>query len=330
MLPCRPVDLPAQEIPSWFVLTAAFLFGAAWGSFFNVAIYRWPRGMSVVTPPSTCPACGTLIPARHNVPILGYLFLGGKTACCKTRLSPRYALVELLTAMLAVAIAQRFYVGAPESATVLGAAIHAGLLFIFVGGLVIVTFVDLERMEIPDEVSLPCAALGLATAPLRDPAHIGDYALGAGGGFLAIQLLFVWSYEHLTGRRGMGEGDSKLLMMIGAFLGWQGALFAVVAGSVQGIAVSIFALVTGTPLGPDLEALEAEERQLAGIGSEPAEQEQREDPQEHELYEEPEPSYFGHLKLPFGPLLALGAIEYLFFGQRIIELWFGWIGSWFG
>ena len=318
------MELPAEALPAWFVLLAAFLFGAAWGSFFNVAIYRWPRGMSVVTPPSTCPSCGALIPARHNVPILGYFLLRGKTACCGKRLSPRYALVELLTALLSMAVARRFFLDAPPGSTVLDATLMTGLMFLFLGGLVIITFVDLERMEIPDEVSLPCAAIGLATANLRDPHAIADYALGAGGGYLVIQLVFVWGYERLTGRRGMGEGDSKLLLMIGAFVGWQGAIFAVVAGSMQGILVSAYALITGTPLGPDLDALEAEERERLGL-PEP----DPEEPDESDYHEEPEPAYFGHLKLPFGPLLALGAIEYVFFGTRAIETWLNLVGGWF-
>ena len=79
----------AGEISAWFVRGAAFVFGALWGSFFNVAIYRWPRAMSVVTPPSHCPGCGAPVQWRHNLPIVGYLLLRGKAACCGAKLVTR-------------------------------------------------------------------------------------------------------------------------------------------------------------------------------------------------------------------------------------------------
>ncbi|MDH5676456.1 MAG: prepilin peptidase [Myxococcales bacterium] len=300
-----------SEIPSWLLTSVAFAFGAAWGSFFNVAIYRWPRGLSVVTPPSHCPACDARIPAYLNVPIFGYLALRGRTACCGAPLSPRYPVVEVLGAALGVAIAQRYIAAAPPETLLLNASLEALAYFVFAGGLLVATFVDLEWMEIPDEVSLPGAALGLVSAPLRGAPGVEQAALGAGGGFLFIQMLFVWGYERLTGRRGMGEGDSKLLMMIGAFEGPRGAAFALFAGAAQGLLVAIYALLSGKQLGPDLDALEDE-----------AEQED-----EHALPSEPPPAWLGHLKLPFGPFLALGALEYLFFGERAIEIWFGFVGS---
>ncbi|HEX2677332.1 MAG TPA: prepilin peptidase, partial [Polyangiales bacterium] len=171
--------LLVSDVPAWFVLGAAFAFGACWGSFFNVAIYRWPRDMSVVRPPSTCPSCGKVIAARYNVPIFGYLMLGGKTACCGTRLSPRYPAIELLSALLCVALARRYVLGAPPDTMLLWAAMITMMYFVFVGGLLVATFVDLEHMMIPDEVSLPGAAFGLATAVLRDPGNVASYALGA-------------------------------------------------------------------------------------------------------------------------------------------------------
>lgn len=312
------LEILAADLPAPFIYVMAFLFGAAWGSFFNVAIYRWPRGMSVVSPPSQCSGCGTPVAARYNIPIFGYLLLRGKTACCGAPLSARYPFVELLTALLAVAVARRDIVGAPLDQTALHAAIVAGLDFVFVGGLLIATFVDLERMEIPDEVSLPGAALGLATIGLRDPEGALGYALGAGAGFLVVQLVFVWSYERLTGRRGMGEGDAKLLLMIGAFVGWEGVIFAVVAGSIQGVVVAAYGLITKTPLGPDLDAIEAEDRALAEARGETWIEFAKKD---EEGEGDEEPSRIGHIKLPFGPFLALGALEFMFFGPQLVNAW---------
>ena len=293
----------ASEIPRWFVWLAAFAWGAAWGSFFNVAIYRWPRGISVVSPPSHCPACGAAIRPWQNIPIIGWLALRGKAACCGARISPRYPAIELLSAMLCVAIAQVWIVRAGPEILLLDATIEALLYFVFVGGLLIATFVDLEWMEIPDEVTLPCAALGLLSAPWRPEPGVWSAAVGAGAGYLAVQLIFVWGYERLAGRRGMGEGDSKLLLMIGAFLGWKGALFSVVAGSLQGLVYAAFALLTGRKLTPDID-----ERIIDG-----------------ELIEAPEQeaSRVGLLKLPFGPFLALGALEYLLAGDAILSWYFG-------
>jgi leader peptidase (prepilin peptidase)/N-methyltransferase len=263
--------------------------------------------MSVVRPPSTCPNCQKRVAARYNVPILGYLFLRGRAACCGVPLSPRYPVVEALSGVLCVAIAQRYVVGAVDETPIWQAMLTALAYFAFVGGLIIATFVDLEFMEIPDEVSLPGAALGLATAVFREHPGAESAALGAGGGFLVIQLLFVWSYEHLTGRRGMGEGDSKLLMMIGAFLGWQGALFSVFAGAAQGLLTFLFTLVT---------------RLAGGATEEPPAAESGADNSEESEDDEPAPQYWGHFKLPFGPFLALGALEYLFFGDVAVDAWF--------
>ena len=296
----------AAELSPWLVRMIAFVWGAMWGSFFNVAIYRWPLGMSVVSPPSHCPHCKTAIPAYRNLPIVGWLLLRGKAACCGEPVSARYPAIELLTAVLTVAVAEVFIVDAVAETSILYATFQSLLYFIFVGGLIVATFVDLEWMEIPDEVSLPGAALGLVSAPWRAWPGATQAAVGAGAGFLIVQLVFVWGYERLTGRRGMGEGDAKLLLMIGAFTGLKGVIFALVAGSLQGIAYTIFALTTGRRLTPSIAP-----RPFDGDVA-------------PETQDEQDPSA-GGLKVPFGPFLALGALEYLFAGEPLIEAYFGLI-----
>jgi leader peptidase (prepilin peptidase)/N-methyltransferase len=169
----------------------------------------------------------------------------------------------------------------------------------------IATFVDLERMEIPDEVSLPGAALGLATAAIRPGPGAADAALGAGGGYLFIQLLFVWGYERLTGRRGMGEGDAKLLLMIGAFLGWRGALFALFAGAMQGLVVAVVGLISGRTLTPEPPA------------DGPASAQDDTAEPDADTDSEPPPRHVGHIKVPFGPFLALAALEYVLLRDTI-------------
>ncbi|QQR89672.1 MAG: prepilin peptidase [Myxococcales bacterium] len=294
-----------SDLSPWFIRTVAFVLGAAWGSFFNVAIYRWPLEMSVIKPPSHCPACGAPVRAWQNVPILGYVFLRGKAACCGVKLSIRYPLVELLGAVLALAIAELWVVWASPDRYMLAAVIEAGIYFTFVGGLLVATFIDLDCMLIPDEVTLPGAALGLVTVSLRQEPGALDAALGAGLGYLGIQVLFVWGYEILFARRGMGEGDSKLLMMIGAFLGWKGVLFSLMAASFQGVFAAAVLLLSGRSLKPK-GAIEAQE---------PSQDEA--DPDQTDT-----PKSKGRLKMPFGPFLALAAVEYLFFGPTLVEAYF--------
>ncbi|AKF06787.1 prepilin peptidase [Sandaracinus amylolyticus] len=299
----------ASELPAWIARLVAFVFGALWGSFFNVAIYRWPREMSVVSPPSHCPACGKPIPGWRNVPLLAYLLQRGKAGCCGARMTPRYFLVELLSAVIAVAIAERFVVNAAPMTELGEAAIETLLWFVFAGGLIIATFVDLEWMEIPDEVSIGGTALALATATWRPSVPLEEVVLGAGAGFLVVQLLLVWSWERLTGERGMGEGDSKLAMYIGAFLGWRGALFALVAGSFQGIVAWAIARAAGAKIGPSADHSHEED-----VASTKREGEAAKGAEEGDE-EEDAPSR----RIPFGPFLALGAIEFLFFGGAIVD-----------
>jgi leader peptidase (prepilin peptidase)/N-methyltransferase len=316
-------DVPpllVSDMPSWFVSVMAFVFGACWGSFFNVAIYRWPLGLSVVTPASHCPSCQARIPPWLNMPIVGYLALRGRTACCGTPLSPRYPIVEALGGALGVAVTQQVFGQLDEATPLIEACLLAATYFAFAGGLLVATFVDLEHMEIPDEVSLPGTALGLITASFRMPLNVADAALGAGAGFLFVQVLFVWGYELLTGRRGMGEGDSKLLMMIGAFLGWQGAAFALVAGALQGLVVALIAIVRGYGK-EELAASAAAAGEAAATGAAPEGATVERGADDDEEDDDPPPAWLGHLKLPFGPFLALGALEHMFFGDYLIERW---------
>jgi leader peptidase (prepilin peptidase)/N-methyltransferase len=310
--------LVVADLPEWFLRTMALVFGGLWGSFFNVAIYRWPREMSVVSPPSHCPACGAQVRWYLNVPILGYALLKGRAGCCGAPMTSRYVWVEAISAVLCLAIVERFVVQAAGGDPLGGAVLEALCYFIFVGGLIIATFVDMEWIEIPDEVTLPGTALGLVTVTLRGAPGPLDAALGAGFGFLVVQVLFVWVYEALTGRRGMGEGDAKLLMMIGAFLGWEAVLFCLIAGSFQGLIAAAILRLTGQPLVPtrpdEGEAASAKEPPENGGDAE-------EEPASSEDKGSFEDSLPNAPMLVFGPLLSLAAIEYLFFGDTLVAMY---------
>ncbi|HKJ87584.1 MAG TPA: prepilin peptidase, partial [Gammaproteobacteria bacterium] len=122
----------------------AFIFGSVVGSFLNVCIHRVPRGVSVVSPPSSCPACGARVPFYHNVPILSWFVLRGRCSSCGEPFSARYPLVEFMTGAAAALVAWKF---GPEPATL--------AYFAFVAALIVITFIDLDHKIIPDVISLP-------------------------------------------------------------------------------------------------------------------------------------------------------------------------------
>jgi len=317
------------DVPAWLIYLGAFLFGALWGSFFNVAIYRWPLGMSVVTPPSHCPSCGTPVSWFRNVPIVNYLLSRGRASCCGAKLTGRYVVVELLGAMLCLAIAHQYVVLVAPSEPIGPRLVEALLLFAFAGALIVATFTDLEHMMIPDEVSLPGAALGLATVGLRSQPTALEAAVGAGTGYLFVQLVLVYAYEHFRGVRAMGEGDAKLLLMIGAFLGWKGMIFTFLAGQVQGLLIFIVLYVTGSRTTPPEEVSfdPGPHNDDVFVGATCQDRFDTELPEPPKPDPEDEAAEDGDempkLKLTFGPLLALGALEFLFFGDVILDWYFG-------
>ncbi len=290
-----------------------FALGAAIGSFLNVVIYRVPVGLSVVRPASRCPSCETTIKAWHNIPVLGYLLVRGKCASCGVKLSIRYPLVELAVGLLSLALFHDLAGGllTPEAlvaegffADVLGPFV---LYLVFLAGLVAITFIDLDWFVIPNAISLPAIPLGIAASAVAGHA-IGvtwqDSALGAALG-AGVLLAVIFGYAWATGREGMGGGDWKLLGAIGAWLGWQALVPVLLASSLQGLALAVlfrrgFAVEELPPL-PD-EAPPAPAEDQAGEGKS-----------------------FRHLAVPFGPFLALAAVEYLLFREEVHWLLTRWL-----
>lgn len=209
----------------------AFALGAIIGSFLNVCIVRLPWGGSVVSPGSHCPACATKIRAIDNIPILSYLFLLGRCRSCRSRISPRYPLVEALNAAGYVLL---LHVFGPIWPTVIYALLYSALL--------VVTFIDLEHQIIPDKITLPGMVLGLIFSATVLPVGWRDafFGLFLGGAlFWGLAVVSEWWF----GQEGMGGGDIKLIAMIGAFLGWRDVLLtiflAALIGSVGGIAAML-------------------------------------------------------------------------------------------
>lgn len=216
---------------SLVVVMIFFVFGAAVGSFLNVCIYRLPLRESIVFPASHCRTCAAPLPWYDNLPLISYLFLRGHCRSCGASFSPRYLLVELLTALLTVGLVWQF-----------GLTVAALSAFVLVAALIVITFIDLDYQLIPDVISVPGIVLGflfsLVSPTLTWWSSLVGIALGGG-----ILLAVAEGYRFLTGREGMGGGDVKLLAMIGAFLGWRAVPFtlfvASLVGSVVGLAVMV-------------------------------------------------------------------------------------------
>jgi leader peptidase (prepilin peptidase)/N-methyltransferase len=226
----------------------AGLFGLLIGSFLNVCIHRWPRDLSVVRPRSHCPKCEAMIAWYDNVPVLSYLLLRGRCRHCGARISWRYPVVELMTGALFFNFV--YAAGGPTPAAIkmcLFAALLVGLLFS-----------DLEERILPDELTLGGLAAGfvfsvfvpvpgdtaqsllwLAGVDVNGTAQsVAEAVFGA-----AIPAFFLWGagavYKMIRHREGLGFGDVKLIAMVGAFLGLQGAVAAWLLGSVSGSIVGL-------------------------------------------------------------------------------------------
>src|SRR6266536_1861090 len=243
-------------IPSPFNYIFAGVLGAIIGSFLNVVIHRLPLEDSIVFPNSRCPSCGAVIAFYDNVPILSYLLLRGRCRSCETRISARYPAVELMTALLFVAVTWR-----------VGLTLVLPFDLIFVSALIALVFIDAEHMILPNAITYPGIVFALVarlTIPyLLGSPHFDDLPglmqgmlsdmpiwaasligalIGAlvGGGSL---WLMGWTWERLRGVEAMGLGDVKMMFMVGAYLGWRLTIltifFGVLSGSLIGVALMV-------------------------------------------------------------------------------------------
>ncbi|CAG1019755.1 leader peptidase (prepilin peptidase) / N-methyltransferase [Burkholderiaceae bacterium] len=258
------------EAASYLLSPPALAFlGLCIGSFLNVVIHRIPlmleRGwkldsaemlgvtieppaeISLAKPRSRCPSCGHAIAWYENIPVLSYLRLGGKCSACKTRISARYPLVEVLTGLLFAATAWRF-----------GAQPTTLLWCGFVAALVALAGIDWDTTLLPDNLTLPLLWAGLVSAALGWTVPLGTALWGAVAGYLSLWSVY-WIFKKATGKEGMGYGDFKLLAALGAWLGVQMVLPIVLAASVLGAVVGIAMKMGGglregryVPFGPFL------------------------------------------------------------------------------
>ncbi len=215
------------------IIVSVFIFGLIIGSFLNVVIYRLPEHQSIVFPASHCPHCGKQIKPYDNIPLVSYIMLRGRCRYCGEKISLRYPAVELITGLLAAGLFIKY-----------GFTVDLMVFFVLSAGLIAITFIDIDRMIIPNAISYPGIVLGFASSFFVSTNNPVSAAIGilAGAGIL-FATAFI--YKRVTGVEGMGMGDVKLMAMIGAFLGWEAALFTVIIsaciGSIAGIFLVVFA-----------------------------------------------------------------------------------------
>jgi len=255
----------------WYEILAvfSFLLGACIGSFLNVCIYRIPRNISVITPRSYCPKCNAAIPWYLNIPLLSFIILRAKCRFCGAGISARYFIVELLTAVLFLFVWLKFSLLHPSRPMGLVPLSDIRLVpayWVFVSGLILGTFVDFERLIIPDRVTLGGIFTGLALSAAFPSLHgestcirgILWSSLGALAGWFSLWATAIIG-KALLRKDAMGFGDVKLLGAIGAFLGSKAVLFTMLVSSLTGSIVGISLVLAGRkkmqsriPYGPHL------------------------------------------------------------------------------
>jgi leader peptidase (prepilin peptidase)/N-methyltransferase len=243
-------------------LSIIVILGLLVGSFLNVVIYRLPvmlkrqwktdctafleqeeskpsitvdttyKPFNLVIPRSRCPHCNHQITALENIPVLSYLFLRGRCRECKTPISIRYPLIEILSATLAALVAWKF-----------GVSLQASMAVLLTWGLICLSFIDYDHQYLPDNITLPFLWLGLFLNLNGLFVDLTSAVIGAMAGYLILWLVYQ-VFKKLTGKEGMGYGDFKLLALLGAWLGWQALpaiiLLSTLVGSVIGISLILF------------------------------------------------------------------------------------------
>ena len=280
-----------QEIPLWYWLIVFFCLGACVGSFYNVIVYRMPRGISLINPPSHCPLCKKRIPIRYNLPIVGWLWLRGKSACCKQPISVIYPIGESLCGLLgALALYAAVGFGTDFSRPVLSPVVwaDAAAMFWLLLGAYPVCAVDCKYKLIPDSISVGGIVAGLlislvpgGVTPLQ--SLIG--AVVAGGGL----YLLGWIATKVLKKDAMGFGDVKLLAGYGALMGVTGAVETLLVAALLGIVVMV-------PYGVLAAKKSAQNKNSEDAG-----------------------------QIPFGPFLAIAAPIIYLWGSTLVDAYFKFV-----
>ncbi len=227
--------------------------GLVIGSFLNVAIHRLPVMMqretenfialendepaphtsryNLILPRSACPSCGHSLSALDNIPVFSYVLLKGRCRYCRAPISPRYPLVEIITALLSAVVVWQ-----------LGSELRGLAALLLVWSLIALTFIDIDTQMLPDDLTLPLIWLGLLVNLQGSFVPLPDAVIGAAAGYLSLWSVY-WLFRFATGKEGIGYGDFKLLAALGAWLGWMMLPFIVLLSSVMGALVGITMIV---------------------------------------------------------------------------------------
>jgi len=209
------------------------LLGLVIGSFMNVVIHRLPLEQSIVKPRSSCPVCKTPIKAYDNIPVLSYIVLLGKCRHCKTHISIRYPLVELFTGFTFWLAFRHFAMVSP---------LHAAATTIFLCMMIALCLTDLEHMILPDEITLGGAVLFLIYSFFNPQISVID-AFGSAFASAAAFWALYFFYLRIRKIEGLGHGDIKMMLLLGAFLGSQKLVVAVLLASLSGMLVGFYFII---------------------------------------------------------------------------------------
>jgi leader peptidase (prepilin peptidase)/N-methyltransferase len=291
-----------------FITAFAALAGLAFGSFLNVCVTRWPEGESIVTPRSRCRACGRTLKWWENIPVVSWLILRGRCRTCRAWIGWRYPLIELSIGALWAFVAWQFFdwsvlSALPESALLLESARTIGRA-VFFWLVIALAALDAENLWLPDFLTWPGIVLGFIYSVIPLPIFTGAVALFWWGRNVQVQaaiaaltsmaiaalliLLIRWTYKLIRHREGIGLGDAKLMAMLAAWLGLEGAILAFAIGAVLGAIAAIVVLLK--------PSTRTTQEKWTGA------------------------------KLPLGTFLCIGGIVSSLWGQPILAAYLHWAG----
>ena len=307
------MTLADLQLSPWLLRAFAFAWGAVWGSFVNVVIYRVPREMSVVRPASHCPGCGKPIGRVDNVPIVSWLLLRGRARCCGVRISPP---LRRGRGGVGAHRAGGARGGGPAAARSRRRSCTRPRVFLADFGLamalIAAAFIDLEHMYLPDAITHRRHAPRPRDAGPAGPRRGSTRSLGAAVGFVGVWLPFVVGYKALRGRPAWAWATRSSTMLAGAWFGWPGVVFAIFAGALQAtLAALVVLLVKGKIEEP--ESVRARPRGAAEGG--------RRGRRGGAAAARGRPARHGArttgimaARLPFGPFLCLAILEWMLAG----------------
>lgn len=277
----------AEAITFWrIIMSIIVILGAMIGSFLNVCIYRIPLGQSVSRPRSHCFACNKVIPWYHNIPVLSWLILRGKCANCKAPFSPRYMIVEAITALLFLLVFQMWSNPALFGLTKCQYPLLIPFYWLFVASTIVNIGIDIDHRILLDRISIGGTLITFGVAALLPELHnettwvwgLTTAAIGAAAGFTLGYLISAFG-EKIFLQDAFGFGDVKWMMLFGAIFGWQGLLFILMLAAFIGLAIGLPCMFL---------------QRKAETADEP-------------------------FAMPFGPALGLGALLWLFWQHQILR-----------